>query len=101
LSKKTIYHNSRNEKENSKSKEYVYKLGDKVLLSKGTEDMYETHHQGPFAILQVYDDSTVGLKAKSVADTNNIRTNMPYRSNTDPDHGRVCNMRTFKRKRTK
>ena len=74
---------------------------DKVLLNRGTENKYEAPYQGPFNILQVYDNGTVRLKIKSVEDTYNIRRLVPYNSAPDPDHGGVCNMRTSKKKRTK
>jgi len=90
-----------NKRENSKRKEHVYKIGDKVLLNRGTENKYEAPYQGPFNILQVYDNGTVRLKIKSVEDTYNIRRLVPYNSAPDPDHGGVCNMRTSKKKRTK
>ena len=93
--------NLNNKSENSKRKEHVYQVGDKVLLSRGTENKYEAPYQGPFNILQVYDNGTVRLMVKSVAETYNIRRLMPYHSATDPDHGGVCNMRTSKQKRRK
>ena len=93
--------NLNNKRENSKRKEHVYQVGDKVLLNRGTENMYEAPYQGPFDILQVYDKGKVRLIVNSVADTCNIRRLMPYHSTTDPDHGGVCNMRTSKKKRTK
>ena len=93
--------NLNNIRENSKHKEHVYQVVDKVLLSRGTENKYEAPYQGPFDILQVYDNGTVRLMVKSVADTFNIRRLMPYHSDTDPDHGGVCNMRTSKQKRRK
>ena len=90
-----------NKRENSKYKEHVYKIGDKVLLNRGTESKYEALYQGPFNILQVYDNGTVRLKVKSVEDTYNIRRLVPYNSAPDPNHGEVCNMQTSKKKRTK
>ena len=78
-----------------------YTIGDKVLLNRGTENKYEALYQGPFNILQVYDNGTVRLKIKSVEDTYNIRRLVPYNSAPDPDYGGVCNMRTSKKKRTK
>jgi hypothetical protein len=91
--------NLNNQRENAKRKEHVYRVGDKVLLSRGTENKYEAPYQGPFTIMQVNDNGTVRLKVKSVEDTYNIRRIMPYHSAPDPDHGGECNMRISKQKR--
>ena len=53
--------NLNNKRENSKRKEHVYQVGDKVLLSRGTENKHEAPYQGPFDILQVNDNGTVRL----------------------------------------
>jgi hypothetical protein len=37
--------------ENSKRKEHVYKLGDKIPLSEGTENKYEAVYQEPLIFL--------------------------------------------------
>ena len=42
--------NLNNERENSKRKEHVFHVGDKVLLSRGTENKYEAPYQGPYII---------------------------------------------------
>jgi hypothetical protein len=88
-----------NKRENSKRIEHTYKVGDKVLLSRGTEFKYKSPFSGPHEILKVNDNGTVRLQVKAVADDYNIRRLYPYHSATDPDHGRVCNMRTSKKKR--
>jgi hypothetical protein len=88
--------NLNNKSENSKCKEYVYKIGDKVLLSRGTENKYEASYQGPFPILHVYDNGTDHLKVESAADSYNIRKLIIICSATDPDHGRVGNLRNSK-----
>ena len=93
--------NLNNKRENSKCKEHVYQVGDKVLLSRGTENKYEAPYHLPFDILQVYDNGTVHLMVKSVADTYDIRRLMPYHLATDPDHGAVSNMWTFEQKKRK
>ena len=93
--------NLNNERENSKRKEHVYHVGDKVLLNRGTENKYEAPYQGPFTIMQVNDNGTVRLKVNSVEDTYNIRRIIPYYSAPDPDHGGECNMRISKHKRNR
>ena len=47
--------NKNNQRENAKRKEHVYRVGDKVLLSKGNEFKYETPFSGPHEILRVND----------------------------------------------
>jgi transposase InsO family protein len=43
--------NLNNQRENSKRVQHVYKVGDKVLLNRGTENKYESPYQGPFETL--------------------------------------------------
>ena len=88
-----------NERENSMREDHVYRVGDKVLLKRGTENKYESPHQGPFTILEIYDNGTVRLMVNSVVDTYNIRRLVPYHSRTDLNHGGGCNMRISKRRR--
>jgi hypothetical protein len=53
-------------------------------------------------LLQVFDDGTVCLMIKAVADTYNIRRIMIYHSASNSFHGgEACNMKTSKQKRTK
>ena len=80
-----------NKRENAKRKEHVYRVGDKVLLSKGNEFKYETPFSGPHEILRVNDNGTVCLQVKAVADEYNIQRLYPYLSATDLDHGGECN----------
>src|SRR4051812_3129529 len=47
--------------ENVKQMKYLYKQSNLVLLLRGTENKYKALYQGPFSILQVYDNSTVCL----------------------------------------
>jgi len=91
--------NLNNQRENSKRVQHVYKVGDKVLLNRGTENKYESPYQGPFDITQVNDNGTVRLKVNSVEDTYNIRRIIPFHAAPDPDHGGECNMRTSKKRR--
>lgn len=85
-----------NKQENKKRIPHTYKVGDLVLLKKGTENKYETPYDGPFTILQVNDNGTVSLKVKSTIDTYNIRRLYPY---TDQNHGGECSMHNNRRKR--
>jgi hypothetical protein len=91
--------NLNNKRENATRTEHTYKVQDKVLLRRGTENKYESPYQGPYEILKVNDNGTVRLMVKSVEDTYNIRRLIPYHSGTDQDHGGECNMRTSKRNR--
>jgi hypothetical protein len=88
-----------NKRENSKCQQHLYRVGDKVLLNRGTENKYESPHIGPLVIMQVNDNGTVGLKVNAVEDTYNIRRRIPYHTAHEPDHGGECNMWTAKNKR--
>ena len=63
---------------NTKRIPHDYKVGDQVLLSKGTETKYETPYSGPHTILQVFNNGTVCLKVKGVTNTYNICRITPY-----------------------
>ena len=91
--------NLNNKRENAKRQQHVYRVGDKVLLNRGTENKYESPYLGPLNIIQVNDNGTVRLKVNAVEDTYNIRRIIPYHTAPDPDHGGECNMRTAKNKR--
>ena len=91
--------NKNNKRENSKRVEHEYKLGDLVLLRRGTENKYERPYNGPYEILKVYDNGTVRLKVKNVVDTYNIRRLTPYITSDTIDHGGECNMRTSRKRR--
>ena len=88
-----------NKRENAKRIEHNYQPGDKVLLRRGTENKYEAPYAGPFEILKVNDNGTVRLMVKSVEDSYNIRRLEPFHSDTDPNHGGVCNMRNSRKRR--
>ena len=88
-----------NKRENAGRIEHTYKVGDKVLLRRGTENKYEAPYAGPFEVLKVNDNGTVRLMVKSVEDSYNIRRLEPFHSVTDPDHGGVCNMRNSRKRR--
>ena len=83
--------------ENAKRVAHHYKVGDLVLLWKGTENKYKTPYQGPFDILQVYDNGTVRLKVGAVEDTYNIRRLTPYTTADASYHGGECSMPTVRR----
>lgn len=89
-----------NKQENAKRIPYTYKVGDKVLLRRGTENKYETPYSGPHTILQVYDNGTVSMQVKSVIDRYNIRRLTPYSAASTQDHGGECSMRTTKTRRS-
>jgi hypothetical protein len=91
--------NKNNKRENAGRIEHEYKIGDKILLKRGTENKLESPYQGPFEVLKVNDNGTVRLTINSVTDTYNIRRLVPYRSENDINHGGECNMRTSKRRR--
>jgi hypothetical protein len=91
--------NKNNKRENAKRIEHEYKLGQPVLLKRGTENKYEAPYSGPYNILKVNDNGTVRLMVKSVTDTYNIRRLLPYHETDHSNHGRGCNMRTSKKRR--
>ena len=91
--------NKNNKRENAKRTSYTYKVGDQVLLKRGTENKYETPYAGPYPILQVNDNGTVRLRMKAIIDTVNIRRLYPYIQATDQDHGGGCNMRQSRKRR--
>src|SRR5687767_7612144 len=84
--------------ENAKRVEHTYKVGDLVLLRRGTENKYKTPYKGPFDILQVNDNGTFRLKIGAVEDTYNIRRLTPYTNADTLDHGGICNMPTMLRR---
>ena len=90
--------NKNNKRENAGRIPHTYRVGDQVLLKRGTENKYEAPYEGPYKLLQVNNNGTVRMKVKAVTDTYNIRRLMPY---TSPEqfHGGECNMRVSKRRR--
>ncbi len=70
--------NQNNQRENSKRIPHQYQVGDKVLLSRGTENKMETPFSGPHEILRVNNNGTVRLKVGCVEDLYNIRRIKPY-----------------------
>jgi hypothetical protein len=90
-----------NKAENAKRIPHQYKVGDKVLLKRGTENKYETPYKGPYTILKVNDNGTIRMQVNNVEDTYNIRRLTPYLGTEDIVHGGECSMPTTKRKRTR
>lgn len=88
-----------NQNENAKRTPHVYKVGDEVMLRKGTENKYEQPYSGPHPILQVNKNGTVRLQKGAVAETVNIRRIEPYQAAPDSIHGGECNMRTSRKRR--
>ena len=99
--------NKNNVKENRTRIPHKYKVGDKVLLKRGTENKYEIPFSGPHLVTNVYDNGTIGIQNGAVTDTVNIRRVFPYqtpRVHWSPDivqsitkHGGECNAPTFRR----
>lgn len=92
-------HNDQNRKvEYAKCTAYLYKQDILVLLLYGTENKYKVSYQGPFSILQVYDNGTVCLRVGAVKDTNNIKELEPFFSASTKkdtiDHGGECSMQS-------
>jgi len=90
-----------NKAENAKRIPHQYKVGDKVLLRRGTENKYETPYKGPYTILKVNDNGTIRMQVNNVEDTYNIRRLTPYLGTEDIVHGGECSMRTARNKRTR
>ena len=88
-----------NKRENSKRIPHTYQVGDKVVLTKGTENKYETPQSGPHTILEVFDNGTVRLQVGSVVDTYNIRRLSPYIEADNSNHGGECSMRMSRERR--
>ena len=88
-----------NLQENAKRIPHNYKVGDQVLLSKGTENKYETPYSGPHTILQIFNNGTVRLKVKGVTDTYNIRRLTPYIETSKSNYGGECSMRQSRSRR--
>ena len=68
-----------NIQENKKRKPYNYRVGEKVMLKKGSENKYETPYIGPYVIQQINNNGTVRLQKGAVSDTYNIRQLHPFK----------------------
>ena len=91
--------NKNNKRENSKRKYHEYKVGDQVLIHKGTENKYEVPYSGSYKILKINKNGAVSIQVKSVTDTYNIRRIIPYLDPKTSNHGGECNMRISKKRR--
>ena len=85
-----------NKAENAKRIEHSYKVGDPVLVKRGTENKYESPYRGPYNILKVNDNGTVCLRVGAVEDNYNIRRLTPYTAANALNHGGECSMRIRK-----
>ena len=72
--------NKNNERENKTRIPYQYKVGDLVLIKKGTENKYESPFSGPHFVTNVNDNGTIKVQQGAVSDTVNIRRVQPYRT---------------------
>jgi hypothetical protein len=91
--------NKNNKRDNASRISHVYNIGDKVLITRGTENKYEAPYKGPFQILPVNNNGTVHITVDSVTDTYNIRRLIPYHPENGINHGGECNMQTSKKRR--
>ena len=89
-----------NERENAKRIPHEYKVGDKVLLTKGTENKYEQPRSGPHPIIQIFQNGTVEIQKGAVSEVVNIRRITPYVTAKSFDQGGRCNMCRSKRLRS-
>lgn len=87
-----------NKRENAKSVKHNYKVGNKVLLKKGTKNKYKSPYKGPYDILQVNDNGTVRMKVGAVEDMYNIHCLHPLDHADASDHGGECNISTQTRR---
>ena len=85
--------------ENSKRIDHAYKIGDRVMLRKGTENKQEQPYSGPHVIRKIHTNGTVRLQMGAVVDTVNIRRLTPYKDRINTKRGGECNMRRSKRLR--
>ena len=76
-----------NKAENAKRIEHSYKVGDPVLVKRGTENKYESLYKGSYNILKVNDNGTVCLRVGAVEDNYNIKRLTPYTATNTFDHG--------------
>ena len=70
--------NQNNKRENAHRIPHTYRIGDKVLLRRGTENKMEAPFSGPYEILEVCDNGTVKIKIGSVEDQVNLHRIKPY-----------------------
>jgi hypothetical protein len=85
--------------ENAKCIAHTYNIGDKVLVRRGTENVYEAPYEGPYTITKDNDNGTVHLKVNKVEDTYTIWRLTLYLGTESIDQGGECSMRTSRVKR--
>ena len=54
--------NKNNQRENKKRIPHKYKVGDQILLRRGTENKYEIPFSGPHYVTNVNDNETIGIQ---------------------------------------
>src|SRR6187200_3150469 len=81
-----------NKAENAKRIEHSYKVGDPVLIKRGTENKYESLYRSPYNILKVNDNGTVCLRVGAVEVSYNIRRLTRYTAANASNHGGECSM---------
>ena len=89
--------NKNNLIENAKRIPHEYKVVDKILLTKGTQNKYEQPKSGPHPIIQVFQNGTVEIQKGAVAETVNIRRITPYVTTDSFNQRGGCNMCKSKR----
>ena len=74
----------------------MYNIGDNVLLRKRTECKWKTPNEGPFQILEVFDNETVAIQKGAGRETVNIRRIFPFHEKAKSNHGGECSKPTSK-----
>ena len=88
-----------NLRKNSKRIPYNYEPGQKVLLKTGTEYKWEKPQEGPYKILEVFENGTVRLQKGPVTDVVNIRRILPFHERSKSSHGGKYSKQTSRSKR--
>ena len=89
--------NKNNSRENSKRKPHKYKVGDSILLAKGTENKYEQPNSGPHQVLQVFNNGTIEIQKGAVTKTVNILRVTPFNDHKSFNQRDECNRQRSKR----
>ena len=67
-----------NAKENKKSVEHDYKIGERVLIFSPDPNKMEQPRRGQYDIIQVHNNGTVTLQKDNVTERYNVRQIVPY-----------------------
>ena len=68
-----------NAKENAKRTKHTYHVGDKVMTKRAKIAKHgDPDHEGPYTILQVFNNGTLQIQKRRYSDVVNIRQVMPY-----------------------